>query len=220
MPYLDTSDTLALMLITPEQAAARIEGAGLDLVGAWETVVKRHRQVAAEFPDFVEALTADPSARASSYHAQVKAVVQDQAEALEGVTPSTKLQMFTLSLPPDLLMRFKFVGSGGPSNHSSRQQDLLARQKYTQPMLDDLEVFSRPPTLVTCGYDIDGDQLAAVTIQCDCVGRESWKLSLYPNYEVLEEPIIMGGFADPLPAKVLVKDAIAVRETPTDTLAG
>jgi|GEM_PF-4837156 len=207
------------MLITPEKAADRIEESGLDLVGAWKTVAKRHRKLAKKMPDFAEALSADPTARANSYHAQLQAVVQDQAESLAKVSAGRKLNMFTASLPPDLLLRFKYVGAGGPTNHSSAQQRLLARQQYTQEMLDDLEV-EEPPTLVTCGYDVDGHELSTVTLRCDCIGRESWKLALFPSYEVLEEPMVIGDLSDPLPARIVIKPEIRPALPASDTLAG
>lgn len=146
----------------------------------------------------------DATARANFIHCHIAAEVERLVDDVSGVTVADGLGFFGLWVDGRILLRFKFVGHGQPHNVATTQQKLLARQTYTEDMMLTLAGDSAfdPPTLLTCGYTLDGDQVGRIEIRRDCVGHLPWHYDIYGG-EAVVQPIVMDGLADTArPAKV------------------
>jgi hypothetical protein len=160
----------------------------------------------------------NPTERANFFHAQIRDLVSVGVEPIEGVQV-TKWNVFSLAVGTDLLVRFKYLGNGKPANVATEQQVLLSRQSYTAETLDVLAQAGilRPPTTVTCGYTLNGLDLAQVLVRRDHAACEPWVYSVHPHVAVTE-PLVLPGVEQPKPARVRSKRATAEQlgETGTD----
>lgn len=155
-------------------------------VGKWQTLV-------AEVP--VLALPLDATARANFIHCHLQAEVEPRIEGLAEVTD--RLDFFGLKIGNEILLRFKFLNSGMPSNVPTGQQRLLARQTYTEEMTLALtgDLSLRPPTLLTCGHTLDGLDLNRIEIRRDCKGHLPWSYDIYGG-DAVNLPVVLDGMAD------------------------
>lgn len=128
------------------------------------------------------------------------------------VAPADGLGFYALAVTPNLLVRFKCVESGTPSNVSTEQQKKLARQEFTPTMLTSLtgeSAFDEPPTLVTCGFTMEGTEIDRIEIRCDCKGRQTWRYDVHGGDEIVH-PLVLDGMGEPAtPATISTKDGKA-----------
>jgi hypothetical protein len=173
------------------------------LIDAHETAVANWATLVREKPELARPI--DAAARANFIHCHVCAEVERRVGRVVGIKPTDKLGFFGLWIEGNILLRFKFVGDGLPSNVATKQQNYLARQEYTDDMMFALAGDGDalvPPTLLTCGYTLDGDKVGRIEIRRDCVGHPSWHYEIYGG-EALVEPVPFDGMADTAkPAKV------------------
>jgi hypothetical protein len=123
------------------------------------------------------------------------------------------------------LIRFKWLSPDdlSPRSYPTEQQELLARQEYTEPLWTQLQFhgFPAPPTLLTCGYtdDLqDFDNPLRVIIVCRSPELRFW-------YEIREagEGEIGGAvvsFPNMPPTAPRVVSDIAEEQEPTGGLEG
>jgi hypothetical protein len=178
-----------------------------------EPLNEGHRRAVAKWAELLQeapglALPLDATARANFIHCHLRREVEAAVDGIEGVEVNDALDFFALRIEPNILLRFKYVGDGEPSNVPTERQKLLARQIYTEEMtlavMGDASL--APPTLLTCGYTLDGDKLGRVEIRRDCKGHLPWSFDIYGG-EALTEPIVMDGMADEArPATVTSKE--------------
>lgn len=178
-------------------------------VAAWASLVT-------DRPDL--AIPLNSTTRANFVHNHIEAEVARRVADLPGVAIADGLDFFGLWLD-GILLRFKFVGHGEPSNYPTTQQKLLARQIYTEDMVENLtgDPALDPPTLLTCGYTLDGDKVGRMEIRRDCVGHLPWSYDIYGG-EAVNQPIALKGMEDTAkPAKIkstkTKQDEDAARET-------
>jgi hypothetical protein len=166
---------------------------------------------------YVERMTIDPgwflafdmTTRANILNNQVCARIEQRAASWAGVEVNDRLRFFALLIEPDILLRFKYVGHGVPHNVPTEQQKLLARQTYDEPMMLALagDADAAPPTMLTCGYTIDGDEIGRVEIRYDCKGHQPWSYDIYGG-TALSAPQMLPGMEDTTkPAKITRKIA-------------
>lgn len=173
----------------------KLERAHHTAIGNWATFVR-------DTPEF--ALPLDATARANWIQRHICHQAAAETADMAGVRLNDRLGFFALQFGEPILMRFKYIGHGAPSNVATVQQRLLARQEYTPDMLlmlgDGVEM--APPTMVTCGYTLDGDKLGRLEIRCDCKGQQSWSFEFYGGATVVA-PITLPGTEHPAkPARV------------------
>ena len=194
------------MIDLPE-AKDRLESLESEFIAAHE----------AAWAGYVERMTNDPgwflafdtTTRANILNDQVCAQIEQRAATWEGVEVNDRLRFFALMIEPGILLRFKYVGHGVPHNFPTEQQKLLARQAYDEPMMLALtgDTDAAPPTLLTCGYTIAGDEIGRIEIRRDCKGHISWSYDIYGGTTVIV-PQTLPGMADTAkPAKITRKVA-------------
>lgn len=151
-------------------------------------------------------LPLDATTRANILHNHICAEVERRVEDLSGVAINDKLGFFALYLEPGILLRFKYVGQGAPSNVATEQQKLLAQQTYTDQMMfqlaGDVDVDVAPPTTLTCGYAIDEAEIGRIEIRCDCKGRVSWSYDIYGGESVIIPQMLPGQEDTAKPARI------------------
>lgn len=183
------------MVDLPEanEALASLESLFVD---AHETAISRWRELCSEHPAL--GAPCDSTTRANFINDHVAFEMTRLVDERPGTEVADGLGFFALRLEPAILLRFKFLGQGTPSNVSTTQQKLLARQTFTDEMMFALEGDTSllPPTLLTCGYTIDGDgKLGRVEIRRDCKGHQSWNYDIYGG-KVTTQPLVLDGLAD------------------------
>lgn len=139
----------------------------------------------------------DATARANFLHCHIRSEVERRVTDVAGVEATNCLDFFALRLDPDILLRFKYVGLGEPSNVPTKRQRFLARQEYDEEMTLALtgDIAMVPPTLLTCGYTLDGAEVGRIEIRRDCKGHLPWSFDIY-GADALVEPIVFDGMAD------------------------
>lgn len=175
----------------------------------------RMREVQKEHPEYISALNAKE--RANFVHGQVRQLVGVAVECIDGARV-TDWDIDTVAVGGDLLVRFKYLGNGDPANNkSTEQQRLLDRQQYKQEAMPVLFAagITEPPTLVTCGYTLDGLDLARVRIQRDCKGHDRWYYDIYGEVVAVVEPLHLDGIEEARPAAV--RSARLPREADEET---
>lgn len=182
-------------MIVLTEAQREIEQIKHLLIDSHETAHARWTELLREKPDL--ALPLDTTARAQFMHCHVCDEMERHIVNLEDVTPTTRLDFFALHVGHEILLRFKFVGYGSPGNVSTTQQRYLARQEFTEDMTLALmgDVSLKPPTLLTCGYTLDGDRIGRIEIRRDCKGHQPWSFDIYGGAAVIE-PLVLDGLAD------------------------
>jgi hypothetical protein len=192
------------MLIALDDARERIKPIESMLIDAFETATRMWARLVREQPDM--ALPLDSTARAKFIACHACHALEPSVASMPGVEVNDQLGFFALRLPPDVLLRLKYVGNtdGAPHNYPTRQQVLLSRQTYDENMLMALggdDAFTAP-TLLTCGYTLDELDIGRIEIRCDCAGRLSWAYDIFGG-DALMEPLTFPDVPrDPKPARV------------------
>jgi len=147
--------------------------------------------------------------RANVLHNHVCARVEQTTASITGVEATDALSFFGLKVGPDILLRFKYVGLGAPQNVATEQQRLLEKQTYSEQMMLSLtgDTSLTPPTLLTCGYTIDGDEIGRVEIRRDCKSHVSWSYDIYGGSAVIAPQALPGMDDTARPAKITRKIA-------------
>ncbi len=185
-------------------------------VAAHVGAFKRLEDVARGYPEVIAALNA--TERANLLHGQIRQLVAVGVETYDRAE-LTEWDIDTVAVGINLLVRFKYLGHGAPANNrSTEQQRLLERQQYKEAAMAVLALsgIEEPPTIVTCGYTLDGLQLSRVLIQRDCAGHDRWNYDIYGGTAVME-PLALAGIAEAEPGVVVrsaqeVADEAAWRE--------
>lgn len=157
-------------------------------VGAWERFLK-------ERPDL--ARPCDATTRANFIHNHVCLEIGQRVDGMPNVELTDCLDFMALKVGHDILLRFKFVGQGTPSNVATVQQKLLARQTFSEDMTLRLtgDPALVPPTLLTCGYTLDGEKVGRIEIRRDCKGHLPWMYDIYGG-ETVVRPVVFEGMED------------------------
>jgi hypothetical protein len=161
----------------------------------WATFLKEHPHLARP---------CDSTARANILHCHIRSEVAPRVADMPGVKVTDCLGFVGLKIHHDILLRFKFVGHGAPSNVATTQQKLLARQEFTEDMTLALtgDPALTPPTLLTCGYTLDGEKIGRIEIRRDCKGHLPWMYDIYGGTTVVR-PTVFEGLEDTAkPAKI------------------
>ncbi len=167
-------------------------------IGTWATMVR-------DQPRYAKPL--DTTTRANFIQNHVCREVEIALADDTGVAFPDRLGFFAIYFRPDILLRFKYVGTGCPSNVATTQQRLLARQQFSGELMLALAEVSAltPPTLLTCGYTLDGHALGRLEIRRDCKGQLPWAYDIYGG-ETVAEPLTFPGTADTAkPARVTTR---------------
>jgi hypothetical protein len=174
---------------------------------------QRLKDVGEKVPEALAAL--DRTERANFLHGQVRNLITAGVEGTPGVK-ITDWDIFTAAVGADLLVRFKYLGGGRPSNVQTIQQKLLARQQYPQEVFDLLAIagITEAPTMVTCGYTLDGWDIGRIMIRRDCEGHEPWDYDIYGGVAV-SEPLHFTDIEEAKPA--VVKSRKVQRQDETGT---
>jgi hypothetical protein len=186
------------------------------LVAGHVGAFKRLEDITKAYPAAIAALNA--TERANFLHGQIRQLIAAGVETHDGAQ-ITDWDIDTVAVGVNLLVRFKYLGHGTPANNrSTEQQRLLERQQYKQTAMALLVLagIEEPPTIVTCGYTLDGLQLSRVLIQRDCTGHDRWNYDIYGGTAVME-PLALPGIAEVTPGVVVrsaqeVADEAAWRE--------
>jgi len=165
---------------------------------SWETLLNDHSALA---------LPLNPTTRANFIHDHACSEVAQLTADVAGIQVADGLQFFALRVGDDILLRMKYVGFGAPRNYATEQQKLLARQSFTQEMIVALDGITAPPTLLTCGYTIDGDEIGRVEIRRDCKSHVSWSYDIYGGSAVIAPQALPGMDDTARPAKITRKIA-------------
>lgn len=189
-------------MVDLDVARERIEPLEPLLTKAHETAVENWATFVKEKPELAKPI--DTTARANFIHCHICAEIARRVERADSVKLTEGLGFFGIWVGDHILLRFKFVGHGQPSNVATKQQESLARQEYTDEMMLALAGDSAltPPTLLTCGYTLDGDKIGRVVVRRDCIGHPPWHYEIYGGRTAVEN-IPFEGMADTAkPAKV------------------
>jgi hypothetical protein len=152
----------------------------------WETLLNDHPALA---------LPLDATTRANFIHNHACSEVAHLTADVDGVALAEGLGFFAVLIGSDIVLRMKFVGYGAPSNVATRQQKLLAQQSFTPEMLLALDGIPAPPTLLTCGYTLEGAAIGRIEIRRDCIGHQTWSYDIYGG-EAIVEPLVIPGMID------------------------
>lgn len=190
------------MLIQAPQAKERIERVEAALIDPHKTVVDRWFGMVAEVPQYTKAMKS--AARAMWIHDNLCPEVEAAVDDIPDVFAHEALGFFALSIDNEILMRLKYIGQGAPSNVSTEQQKLLARQEYDEEMMTALgtDPALNPPTFLTCGYTIGDGELGRLEIRCEYKRKTLWSFDLFGG-EAMSAPLEFPGMAqEALPARV------------------
>jgi hypothetical protein len=141
------------------------------------------------------ALPLDATTRANFIHDHACAEVTHLTADADGVKLADGLGFFAILVGEDIMLRMKFVGDGAPRNVATGQQKLLARQAFTPEMILALDGIQAPPTLLTCGYTLEGVAIGRIEIRRDCTGHPTWNYDIYGG-EAIVEPLVIPGLTD------------------------
>jgi hypothetical protein len=171
------------------------------LVGAHLNATKRLNSVAKRSPEFVAAFNA--TERANVLHGQIRSLTAIAVESVRGVS-MTAWDVDTVAVGTDLLVRLKHLGQRGtPANVQTVQQVLLSKQQYKEEVIEILSLsgIQGAPTLVTCGYSMDGLDISTIMIRRDCIGHNPWTYGIYGSVAIVE-PLMLPTIEDVKPAIV------------------
>jgi hypothetical protein len=153
---------------------------------SWETLLNERPALA---------LPLNTTTRANFIHDHACSEVTQLTADAAGVKVADGLQFFALMVGDDILLRMKYVGFGAPRNYATEQQKLLARQAFTPDMVLALDGITAPPTLLTCGYTLEGAAIDRIEIRRDCAGHQTWSYDIYGG-EAIIEPLVIPGLID------------------------
>ncbi|MCP9491528.1 MAG: hypothetical protein MSC31_16885 [Solirubrobacteraceae bacterium MAG38_C4-C5] len=176
----------------------------------WETLLTEHPAIALPF---------DTTTRANIIHDHLCAELGWRLADTPGVELTDCLGFTGLKVGQDILLRFKFVGHGAPSNVATEQQKLLARQEYSEDMTLVLtgDPALKPPTLLTCGHTLDGAKVGRIEIRRDCKGHRPWMYDIYGGTRVVA-PIAFPGMQDAAKPATVRKTTERKKDTGTGTV--
>jgi hypothetical protein len=187
-------------------------------VDAHLVAANRMKKFGEAVPEAIAALNS--TERANVMHGQVRQLVLVDVESRSDVRQvHWNSLLFLIGIGDDVLVRFKYLGHGRPANVHTEQQHLLERQQYDEQMWSALDEsgFKDAPTLVTCGYTLDGMDIGKVSIRRDCIGREPWSFEIYGGTAVVEPMMLKGLSIDETrPARVTSKSKKRDGQTGTD----
>jgi hypothetical protein len=152
----------------------------------WKTLLE-------ERPECV--LPLDNTTRACFLHNHASVRIEQGVEGVSNILVPDKLDFFALLIGEDILLRLKFTGAGMPQNYPTPQQKALARQHFSEEVMQALPGLTAAPTLLTCGYTLDGVAIGRIEIRRDCIGHEPWAYDIYGG-EAVAEPLVIPGMAD------------------------
>jgi hypothetical protein len=201
-----------------DTAQKRCKNLERPLVEAHKTAVDRWATFVKEQPEL--ALPFDATARANFIHPHIRHEILQRVAGVPGVRPTPEnLDLFGLIIDEDLFMRFKFVGHGLPHSYPTDRQKELAEQKFSEDLTELLlgDGSLDPPTLVTCGYTLDGEKLGRLEIRRDCKGHLPWSYDIFGGQAVVSPLIIPGMKDNTKPAKVKSKKRKAAPDTQEET---
>ena len=183
------------MLISLDDAQAQIDPLRSILTEGHKGAAKKWATLVEEQPDLARVL--DATTRANYIHDHLCAEISRRVGGIPGVEAIDTLGFFALRIGDDILLRHKFVGQGAPSNVRTAQQKRLARQQFSEETMYALtgDKAFKPPTLLTCGYTLDGVEIDRIEIRMDCVGKLPWSFDIYGG-EAVAEPLVLKGMAD------------------------
>lgn len=200
------------MLISQDEALLEISVAHAALVEATKAGVATWRNLVLDQAAIAKPLS--PTTRANIVHNHMTSKLEVLVAEIDNVVFTDKIGFDALRVGKSVLLRFKYVGNGRPSNVATGQQADLARQVYTQESLNLLGL-EDPPTLLTCGYTLDGLKLDRVEIRMDCQGLQPWSYDIFGG-DFIGEPMILPGLADTARPAVVKSSLVrsASREAP------
>lgn len=183
------------MLIDLDAARAEIDPIQGILVEAHEAAAKKWKELVMDQPHLGKPLGA--TSRANVYHDYLCPEIERRVGGIPNVVADDSLGFFALKIGTSILLRHKFVGQGAPSNVRTKQQKRLARQHFDENTMIALsgDPAFQPPTLLTCGYVLDGVSVSRIEIRMDCHGAKPWSYDIYGG-EAVAEPLVLKGMVD------------------------
>ena len=165
------------------------------------------------------ALPLEAADRASFVHRHVCRELGIRLTAL-GYVIARPLGFNTLSVHPDLLIRFKFVRHGQPHNIQTLQQQLLQQQSYKPEGMESLllDGFSEPPTFLTAAWTLDhrGTEISEIMVRRDCLGSDTIQWTIYPD-DNFNEPLPLPNIPQPLGPRISSSRSLKHRITRSTT---
>lgn len=183
------------MLVDLDAAQEEIGALNPLLIDAYEAAAATWEELVTEHPRFGEPLR--PRSRANVLHDYLCPELERRVWGVPNVDVDDSLGFFALKIGTTILLRHKFVGHGAPSNVRTTQQKRLARQEFDENAMLALsgDPAFTPPTLLTCGYTLDGFSISRLEIRMDCKGKKPWSYDIYGG-DAVAEPLIIPGMAD------------------------
>jgi hypothetical protein len=196
-------------VIEYDAAREALDSIESELIAAHHSAMGKWEELLTETPHL--ALPLDATARANFIHPHLCREVEQRLPNMPGARSTDALGFYALIVRDEVLLRFKYLRQGHPSNYKTFQQKLLSRQTYTTDMVDVLELF-RAPTLLTCGYTLEGAKVGRIEIRRDCKNHLTWSYDIYGGTDVAV-PIVMDGLADDAkPATISSKRGVQIDE--------
>lgn len=178
-------------MIDLDSAQAALAELQPDLISAYQTAAANWRILLTEHPEL--GAPCSTTTRAGFVHNHVVGEIAPAVEARDGYEMTDALGFHAIRAGYEILLRFKYLGDGSPSNVATDQQRLLARQAFDDDMLLALDHPSAltPPTLLTCGYTLTNDgKIGRIEIRRDCRGHLPWCYDIFGGTTVIAPLII------------------------------
>jgi hypothetical protein len=172
-----------MTLLTIVEAQSRLEALQADvLVAPRKLAVEKWNEMEQEDPDF--ALDMEATERANIIHGLTRSRVRKALATVDASAAHelTSLGFFAVAFGDDLIVRYKFVGNGEPSNVATNRQKELAKHEFDDKLMGKLalEGVPNPPTIATCGYTLDfSGKLETVSVRCDHSGNTLWQYTVW-----------------------------------------
>lgn len=179
-----------------------LEDAQESLAAITQPLIDAHTEAVDAWSRFVQekpelAKPCDATTRANFIHNHVCEQIDRRVADLPGVEVTDRLGFFGVKVGANVFVRFKYIGQGAPSNVATTQQKLLARQEFTEEMTLALtgDPALDPPTLLTCGYTLDGEKVGRIAIRRDCKGHLPWTYDIFGG-DTVNKPMVFDGMKD------------------------
>ncbi len=182
-------------MVDLEAARERLGGVHQPLIDAHAAAAQAWETFVTERPELAK--PCGTTTQKNFIHNHICAEVSKRVDGAAGVELTECLDFVSLKVGSEILLRFKAVDHGGPRNVATRQQRLLARQEFTEGMTLALtgDPALTPPTLLTCGYALDGPKIGRIEIRRDCKGHLPWAYDIFGGNAV-NQPIVLKGLED------------------------
>ena len=169
-------------------------------VASWATLLK-------DFPAF--AMPLDATTRWRAIHNHVWSGICRDFDTDPDARPNDKTGVQGVVIAGQIFLRFKYVGHGEPRSYPTTQQTHMTRQHYSDKMFDALvdDPSLGLPTILTCGYTLDGPKLGRVEIRRDCEGHLPWFYDIYGGTTIVMPQSLPGQQDDTKPARVTKRTA-------------